>query len=212
MTKEAYLALAAAQYEELRTIGQEPDFYTLEEKFDQLWTALGRSVFEQTLRPVPANKQKNTVQTRFGRIVIVKTNPFSTLVLGSRTSPCLQAKLVLLAAEHFFAHVPPLVKSLLGIRVSTSQVYRRTQAAAQALPAAALDAPCPAVSASQGPVYGMVDGSTLFTDAGWQEVKVGRIFQHVAPAGPSQYVAQRGPFAPFTQRFERMLPPNANAE
>ena len=58
MTKEAYLALAAAQYDELRSIGQEPDFYTLEEKFDQLWTKLGRLVLEQTLGPVPANKQK----------------------------------------------------------------------------------------------------------------------------------------------------------
>ena len=60
MTKEAYLALAAAQYDELRAIGQEPDFYTLEEKFDHLWTALGRSVLEQTVGPVPANKQKKT--------------------------------------------------------------------------------------------------------------------------------------------------------
>ncbi len=61
MTKEAYLALAATQYEELRRIGQEPDFYTLEAQFDQLWTALGRSVLEQTLGPVPANKQKKTL-------------------------------------------------------------------------------------------------------------------------------------------------------
>lgn len=60
MTKEAFLALTAAQYEELHTIGQEPDFYTLEEKFDQVWTALGRSVLKQTLGPVPANKQKKT--------------------------------------------------------------------------------------------------------------------------------------------------------
>ena len=91
-------------------------------------------------------------------------------MLGSRTSPYLQAKLVLLAAEHVFAHVPPLVESLLGIRVSTTQVYRRTQAAAKALPAAALDAPCPSVRAAPGPVYGMVDGSMLFTDTGWQEL------------------------------------------
>ena len=60
MTKEAYLALAAAQYDKLRAIGQEPDFYTLEEKFDQLGTALGRSVLEQALGPVPANKPKKT--------------------------------------------------------------------------------------------------------------------------------------------------------
>ena len=38
--------------------------------------------------------------------------------------------MVLLAAEHVFTHVPPLVESLLSIRVSTTQVYRRTQAAA----------------------------------------------------------------------------------
>ena len=100
MRKEAYLALAATQYDELRSIGQEPSFYTLEEKFDQLWTALGRSVLEQTLGPVPANKQKNVVQPRFGRVAIAKTNPFSAPVLGSRTSPYLRAKLVLLAAEH----------------------------------------------------------------------------------------------------------------
>ena len=61
MTKEACLALDAAQYDALRRIGQEPDFYTLEEKPDQLWTTLGRSVLEQTLGPVPANKQKNVV-------------------------------------------------------------------------------------------------------------------------------------------------------
>ena len=59
MTKEAYPALAAAHYDELRAIGQEPDFYTLEEKFDQMQPALGRSVLEQTLGLVPANKQKN---------------------------------------------------------------------------------------------------------------------------------------------------------
>ena len=87
-------------------------------------------------------------------------------MLGSR-SPSLQAKRVLLAAEHVFAHVPPLVESLLGIRVSTTQVYRRTQAAAQALPAAALDASYPLVSAGPGPVNGTVDGSMLFTDTGW---------------------------------------------
>ena len=59
MTKEAYPALAAAHYDELRAIGQEPDLYALEEKFDQMQPALGRSVLEQTLGLVPANKQKN---------------------------------------------------------------------------------------------------------------------------------------------------------
>ena len=80
------------------------------------------------------------------------------------------------AAEHVFAHVLPLGESLPDIVVSTAQVYRRTQAASQTLPAAALDAPCPVESAGSGPVYGMVDGSMLCNDTGWQEVKVGCVF------------------------------------
>ena len=51
------------------------------------------------------------------------------------------------------------------------------------------------VSTSAEPVYGMVDGSMLFTDTGWQEVKMGRVFQHRAPVstlvgktGSSHYV------------------------
>jgi len=48
---------------------------------------------------------------------------------------------VLLNAEHVFAAVPPLLQSLLSTRVSTTPVYRRTQATGKALSANALDAP-----------------------------------------------------------------------
>ena len=52
---------------------------------------------------------------------------------------------------------------------------------------------------------------------------MGRVFQHNVPAsapasapagtmGPSQSVAQRGSFATFTRRFERMLPPDAHVD
>ena len=61
MSKETYLALAAAQYEALRAVGQEPDMYTLEATFDALWTELGRSVLEQTLGAVPRDKRKKTL-------------------------------------------------------------------------------------------------------------------------------------------------------
>lgn len=61
MTKEVYLALAETQYEALKTLGQEGDFYALEETFDQLWTAFGRSVLEQTIGQVPADHRKKTL-------------------------------------------------------------------------------------------------------------------------------------------------------
>ena len=167
MTKEAYPALAAAHYDELRAIGQEPDFYTLEEKFDQLWTALGRSVLEQTLGLVPANKQKkqrpDPVQARSHRQNEPVQRPGAGLVhqplpagqvgaAGRRARVRPGAAAGRIVAGHPREHDPGL---------------RHTQAAAQALPAAALNAPCLGVSTGAGPVYGMVDGTMLFTDTGW---------------------------------------------
>ena len=56
MTVVACLALATAHYDRLQRIGQEPDFYTLGAQLDRVWTALRRSVLEQSLGP--ANPQK----------------------------------------------------------------------------------------------------------------------------------------------------------
>ena len=70
------------------------------------------------------------------------------------------------------------------------------------------------------PVYAMVDGSFLFTDAGWKEVKVGRIFTATPDATtgvhwhlkPSEYVAQRGHYEKFTRQFEILLPPQSTCQ
>ena len=195
MTKEAYPALAAAHYDELRAIGQEPDFYTLEEKFDQLWTALGRSVLELMLGLVPTNKQKkqrpDPVRARSHR----QNEPVQRPGAGLAHQP-LSAGQVGAAGRR--ARVRPGAAAgriVAGHPREHDPGLRHTQAAAQALPAAALDAPCLRVSTGAGPVHGMVDGSMLFTDTGWQEVKVGCVFQHRTPVsapvgktGSSHYV------------------------
>ena len=64
-------------------------------------------------------------------------------------------------------------------------------------------------------MYAMVDGSFLFTDEGWKEVKVGRVFTATPDAtkalkwemSPSDYIAQRGHYEKFTRKFELLLPP-----
>ena len=61
MSKEAFLALASSEYEALCAAGQESDMYALEAKFDALWTALGRSVLEQTVGEVPRDHRKKTL-------------------------------------------------------------------------------------------------------------------------------------------------------
>lgn len=159
-------------------------------------------------------------------------------MLGSRTSPYLQSKLVLLACEEVFGQVPALVESLLGVKVSQSQVYRTAQRAAFVADESVLDEPSDSLSEQLScpsqTVYGMVDGSMLATDQGWQETKVGRVFAleplqvsslhtsqpaQVAQAtdkqeskpelGPSEYVALRGNYEEFTQKFEQLFPPDA---
>ena len=160
-------------------------------------------------------------------------------MLGSRTSPYLQSKLVLLGCEQVFSLVPALVESLLGIHVSQSQAYRTTQRAAFVADEGVIDEPSVSLtqelSCPEQIVYGMVDGSMLLTHQGWQETKVGRVFEaHLAEEpplaeapqdverqaqerqaelnwqmGPSEYVALRGDHQEFAQKFEQLYPPDS---
>jgi len=136
----------------------------------------------------------------------------------------LQEKLTLLGCCEVFKAVPQLVESLLGIKASESQVYRICNAASEALAEADLNSPSDTLAKletdSQELIYGMVDGSMLFTDDGWQESKVGRVFKAV-PRQPkvnkhhswditdSEYVAKRGHWKFFAKEFERLLPPKS---
>ena len=62
-------------------------------------------------------------------------------------------------------------------------------------------------------------GSMVFTDSGWQEAKLGRVFVALPqPDGSlqthietSEYVAHRGHYRDFTPDFERLLPPQSAA-
>ena len=108
------------------------------------------------------------------------------------------------------------MESLLGIRVSESQVYRCVQAVSNEI-----EDPClPSMDLQtienkpDTQIYGMMDGSFLFTDKGWKEIKVGRVFTATAnesvdkwEMGQSEYVAQSGHYDNFTQQFETLLPP-----
>ena len=124
---------------------------------------------------------------------------------------------MLLGANQVFNHVPELVESLLGIPVSQSQVYRTVQAVSKALedPSLPSESLRHLQAQAEQQVYGMVDGSFLFTDDGWREVKVGRCFRAAPDATtpfkwqmePSEYVAQRGNYEDFTAKFELLLAP-----
>ncbi len=121
-----------------------------------------------------------------------------------------------------FGEVPAIVESLLGIEVNTSQVYRTCQTAAFVADQAVLDAPSEQLSkqlnAAGQILYGMVDGSMLLTQEGWQETKAGRVFEARPVAidstqespqwdrSASGYVAFRGNYEAFTLKFEQLFP------
>ncbi len=55
------MAIAATQYDKRQAVGKAPDFFTLEENFDKLWTEFGRVVLEKTIGEVAANHRKKTL-------------------------------------------------------------------------------------------------------------------------------------------------------
>jgi hypothetical protein len=133
-----------------------------------------------------------------------------------RLSPFLQEKLVLLGSDDVFGHVPVLVESVLGVCVSESSVYRSCCAASDAIDGVAVAMPSESLQSSleeaSSTVCGMVDGSMLLTDGGWQETKLGRVFPQGEEPGQwatdsSEYVAERGHYGGFVEQFERLLPP-----
>jgi hypothetical protein len=61
MTKEEYLALASEKYEALEKLNTNLNFYDYEKTFDELWTALGRSVLERNIGKIPNDHRKKTL-------------------------------------------------------------------------------------------------------------------------------------------------------
>ena len=58
MSKEEYLALAEAKYQELQAQKSQPTFYDYEKSFVDIWQDLGRQVLEKSLSQVPKDRRK----------------------------------------------------------------------------------------------------------------------------------------------------------
>lgn len=134
----------------------------------------------------------------------------------------LQKRLVELGCDEVFGEVAAKASSILAIEVNESQVYRCCQNVAEAIGDDIVLEPSKPLAEIEGKadesVYAMVDGSMMFMDEGWKEVKVGRVFKATQVAdseelkwkmGVSNYVAKRGEHQIFTSQFEKLLPPDS---
>ena len=61
MTKEEYIALACEKYDALQKLNEHLNFYDYEKTFDELWTALGRTILERNIGAIPKDHRKKTL-------------------------------------------------------------------------------------------------------------------------------------------------------
>lgn len=128
----------------------------------------------------------------------------------------------MLGCESVFEKSGELASRLLGVSVNSSQCYRICQSVSESIDETELNSPSEDLKVemddAQAVIYGMVDGSMLQMDEGWQETKVGRVFKAdlVVDSQPpkwqshhSEYVAHRGYYEEFTAKFEQLFPPNS---
>jgi len=58
MTKEEYLALALAKYEELKGLENSKNFYDYEKNFDKIWRDLGKEILSANISEGSNDRRK----------------------------------------------------------------------------------------------------------------------------------------------------------
>lgn len=147
---------------------------------------------------------------------ICNEHPFSQPVQGFKVSPYMQERITLVGQMEVYSQASQSLENLLRVSASTSQVYRVADTYGALIREDLLDVPEAGPVAADGAVFAEADGSMVFTDNGWQEVKVGRVFQSqdIKPQGKerngiekSQYAAHLGHCADFAAKFLPLVEP-----
>lgn len=164
----------------------------------------------------PNRATKKKIKTSFGWLDCPKPHVLTQSEHGFQISPFLQERICYVGQEAVFEEASTLLRELLGVAVSAKQIERLCHYFGQRVEETAEDSEQQAWSGS-GPIYGMVDGSMVLTrEAGWREIKLGRLFAGKAhekgensPRGRianSVYTAHLGHYQAFLSKWEAELP------
>lgn len=138
------------------------------------------------------------------------------MVNGFRVSPYMQDHILFFAQTTAFESAARLLERALRVKASDTMAYRMVQTYGSLVsPDLVQEVVEPAFPKAER-VYAMGDGSMLFTDDGWQEVKAGRVFsQDVRTESgvtdkrghieQSEYAAALGNVDKFKERFNPVL-------
>jgi hypothetical protein len=106
-----------------------------------------------------------------------------------------------------YERAPEMIEKFLRIATNTAQVFRVTNRYGEAIEPA-LHTPTEALPVGSGEVvYAEVDGSMIFTDEQWREVKLGRVFrsEDIGQPGATMSGSQRSSKASNTRRGREIL-------
>jgi hypothetical protein len=128
----------------------------------------------------------------------------------------MQERIALLGQMEVYTQTSQSVESLLRVNISSAQAYRITNACGELVGEDLLQSPETEPVAANEVVFAEADGSMVFTDDGWQEVKVGRVFrsEDIKPQGKdrnyiekSQYASNLGHYEDFVGKFLPLVEP-----
>lgn len=137
---------------------------------------------------------------------------------GFKISPYLQEQLTFISQLEVYGQASQTVEKLLRTKVSTSQIYRVTDTYGELIEEQVKNNFSTLKVDETDVVYAQLDGSMIFTDNGWQEVKVGRTFRgsdiekqsqntERQQIRKSQYTAHLGKHTDFLQTFTKSVLP-----
>jgi len=222
MTREEFLKLADSKWTEIESL-QQKDFYEFEKKFEALMVEMSRMALEGVLGEVPKDHRKKKLLTRFGLIQIDNQHIFSEIINGFRVSPYMQDRILYFSQMAVFEDAAMILEKTLRVKASDTMGHRMVQTYGQLVSADIVQPLSMPAFPEAERIYAMADGSMLFTDTGWQEVKAGRVFsQEVCTETgisdkrghieQSEYAAHLGIMDGFKEKFSPILDSYKNLE
>lgn len=67
MTKQEFLTLCESRYPQIAKLNEIKDFYEYEKQFEKIMTELGRTLLENNISEVPADRRKKKLSAGSGK-------------------------------------------------------------------------------------------------------------------------------------------------
>lgn len=173
----------------------------------------GQGGFGKKYQPTSWGQEKKNAN-RFWELTIAKSHPFSQAVNGFPISPRMQQLMTYCGQLDSYEKSNEVLKEMLQIEVSETQIYRVTDFYGKAVAATVNETSVLSPVKAGEVMHVEADGSMILTrEEGWSEVKVGRLKSgdclH-AEGKPgwishSQYTAHLGSHKEFTKTMDNLV-------